>query len=405
MNTENLNSFLKFGYFLDYEPSLALDLRKRPKKYGGDYFDALIQAKELWLSCFEKQWKAGTNVVPLSGGLDSRILLGTLLHFDAAKNIKTLTYGTKGTWDVTIPEKISKWAGTRHAFIDMSDGPVLDLDALIKTSQRFDNQTMLFYHPPFDKIDLEVNNSNVWNGVLIDVIMGKHGFSKKTISRDASIQKFEAKNTLGNAILFEGDIDRSLYALVDGDCGYPEEYSIDLLNRQLKLVVPHVMPKGYKWCHMIDTDLVEFLFSLPTEWHQGQRFYLDLARLIIPNEFFDFPSTTFLGASISSTRLMKKYRRLLFSVHNRTDWVLKGGLDLGMNYFGTSELINNDGFIRLAKEQMSDLSKRSIVAKELTELVLKEISTGNGRFISEAIILTSLEIHHKANPQMKQLYG
>ena len=44
----------------------------------------------------------GHHIVPLSGGLDSRAILGGLLDAGLKDQITTVTFGTLGTWDYDI---------------------------------------------------------------------------------------------------------------------------------------------------------------------------------------------------------------------------------------------------------------------------------------------------------------
>lgn len=60
-----------------------------------------------------------THVLPLSGGLDSRTILGGLLNNIPAEEIVTVTFGTPDTWDFEIGRRVAHEAGTQHFTVDL----------------------------------------------------------------------------------------------------------------------------------------------------------------------------------------------------------------------------------------------------------------------------------------------
>jgi len=61
------------------------------------------------------------HVVPISGGLDSRAILASLLKFTEAANIYTYTFGTPSTFDYEIGNLIAKETGTMHTSFPLND--------------------------------------------------------------------------------------------------------------------------------------------------------------------------------------------------------------------------------------------------------------------------------------------
>ncbi len=98
MDSININSFLYFGYFLDFtNTNYSFDFSMIDKKrYLNAMEEELIDiGTQKFLksinNCFVRN---NTNiVVPISGGLDSRAILAGLLEFTSASNIKTYTFG------------------------------------------------------------------------------------------------------------------------------------------------------------------------------------------------------------------------------------------------------------------------------------------------------------------------
>ena len=101
-----VNSFLRLGYFIDYPGKRApIDFSRIDKaRYSDVPFEELVRVGvgklrntvgELWVEGRE-------HVVPLSGGLDSRLILGALLEHSDARDIRTFTYGIAGSYDFEI---------------------------------------------------------------------------------------------------------------------------------------------------------------------------------------------------------------------------------------------------------------------------------------------------------------
>lgn len=59
------------------------------------------------------------HVVPLSGGLDSRVILGGLLENLPKSQIITATYGIPGAWDFEIAKNIARKFGLRHEVFNL----------------------------------------------------------------------------------------------------------------------------------------------------------------------------------------------------------------------------------------------------------------------------------------------
>lgn len=84
--------------------------------------ELIEEGKKGWLEVIGKLYKPNSDiVVPISGGLDSRAILASLLEYTDASNIETYTYGTPKTFDFEIGNSICSFAGTKHTSFDLSD--------------------------------------------------------------------------------------------------------------------------------------------------------------------------------------------------------------------------------------------------------------------------------------------
>ena len=58
--------------------------------------------------------RGAVHILPMSGGLDFRAVLGGLLEHIPSSQIVTVTYGIPGTWDFEIAKMISRKFGIQH---------------------------------------------------------------------------------------------------------------------------------------------------------------------------------------------------------------------------------------------------------------------------------------------------
>ena len=85
MDTINLNSFLKFGYFLNYSnQNINFDysnIKKNDFEFQ-DTLEIIKTAKIAWFDSFSDLFEQNKmHLVPISGGLDSRLILSTITKF------------------------------------------------------------------------------------------------------------------------------------------------------------------------------------------------------------------------------------------------------------------------------------------------------------------------------------
>ena len=120
---EDISAYLYFGYRPAPGDDLAWvsapcaeavpDRAFTPSEAGGildTVVDALLRARP----------SGGQCVIPLSGGWDSRILLGAVMARVDRKEIVTVTFGTPGQLDFEIGRRLARHFGLAHHALDLS---------------------------------------------------------------------------------------------------------------------------------------------------------------------------------------------------------------------------------------------------------------------------------------------
>ena len=172
-----IRGYLRFGYFMNYrEERIPIDYSRVDKqRYEGASFDELVRiGVQLLNATFEKLLiHRRQNVVPLSGGLDSRLVLGALREHVDPKDIHTFTFGVPGSYDYEIGNAVAKELGTRHVAMPLNTESY-SVDDEIEAARRTDYQGILFHHPPLWKLDRLYAGGLYWSGYVGDAVAGSY---------------------------------------------------------------------------------------------------------------------------------------------------------------------------------------------------------------------------------------
>lgn len=392
----NLGSFLDFGYFLHYKnqnvfPDLS---RLDESKYAELSEDELIDIGiMLWEKMISDQYREeDTHVVPLSGGIDSRAILATLLKHTSAEKIHTYTYGTPGSLDYEIGNEIAKRCGTNHRSFPLTEYNY-NMDELIDASKRVDHQTLLFLHGPISEIDRSYADCQIWSGTIIDVFFGRHTHLKKASNwTDAILNSFD-ENQFTKSHKLSKHSYNDYIDLVDIDdryCQYFErEHIIDLMNRQVKFVEPHVLMDGLNYKILFNNELSDFANCLPIYYRENQNLYFKIFMRAYP-ELFSIRTKTSFGLSLQAPAYAKFMKRSIDKIFGRS-------VKRNINYLNFSEKIIEDKDLnRIFTDNIYDLRDRKLLHWIDPVSILKS-HMKKERDLSDALIpLVSLEIHLKS---------
>ncbi|MFW5753170.1 MAG: asparagine synthase-related protein [Marinilabiliaceae bacterium] len=398
-------SFLDLGYFMDYKPrTIRFPENIQPVDQSDVSREELfITVRKMLLKAFDDGFSPGqVCVVPLSGGCDSRAVLGGLLQFTEASNIITYTFGNPGSYDFEIAGRVAREVGVSNVRIPL-DQYQYSLEELIETSERMDSQALMFFHAPLKVIKREFPGGVHWSGFLGDVIAGSHIRKEPLSSWAQAEQYFLERNRFvkgPDEVLLEGADHYTLSHLCRPEPGQgfqTYEEPLDMLNRQNKFIAPHVMMKGFEHrAPFNDTALIEFFLGLTHEQKLNQAFFYEFLQWWKP-WLFDLPVKSMMGLGLGAAPWRPTFRKKWLGLKKRLGFKN----DPNVNYFDLSRrLIDDAQFKSLVWSQLSELKERHIVDELDIRNLWREHQMRRADHTNLIQGLFSLEVHLKAGKEL-----
>lgn len=404
LEINNLNSFLKLGYFLNYkneEYDFDFSIIDKEKYQDLRESELLEIGSRLLLNSVNKRFIENKNhIVPISGGLDSRAILSGLLQCTEAKNIETYTFGTPGTLDYDIGNYVAKKLGTNHSSFPLTDYRY-SLDDLLDVSKRINQQTVLFHHAPVQEIEKKYGEAIIWSGFMGDPLAGSHlsNIEFSTVQEEKRV--FVHENTYVKSTNLMNDSEECFYDLIDYTLNDNRQVTlkeeIDFINRQLKFVAPHVLMKGFEYEKpFLDKDWQEFILSVDNKYRLNQNLYNKILLRTFPQEFSLKTKNNFgLPLSANKSRVLAK------RVSNKMKRMLPGR-NINTNYLDFNYAIRNRNDLKhIVYENIMDLKNRKVVDWIDIDNIWSNHINKKYNHADALIVLTSLEIHLKAREMIK----
>ncbi len=320
-----IQSFLKLGYFIDFEVDLRpIDFSRIDRApYAALPESELVRLGQVKLSeTFSALFDASAeHVVPISGGLDSRLILGALLELMPAEKIQTYTFGVPGTYDYDLGCLIAKHAGTKHLALPL-DGISYHKPELLDFARRSHLQASLFYHPPVRELEQRYGQATIWSGYVGDAVAGSHLHTPPSGSL-AEAKRLHIKNrSIVRSTRLHSCNDDDFLPFVGGGSLDPEILTFDeqvlFAEAVRKFTAPLVLFEGFDYrTPLINTPWMDFNFSVPNGFREHEALMIDIARRAFP-KLFSLPSKNSLGlrlgappAVLRTLKLVNKARKLL----------------------------------------------------------------------------------------------
>lgn len=194
VNRRQIRDYLSFGFVPDagLASQYLHQLFDERGTHDGDPAKLLIE--------IVADLTSGANevAIPLSGGRDSRALLGAALEIFSRQDVHCLTFGSDGSPDVERARAVCLRTGVEHRILD-PDGLDWDLDALTsRMRQRWREQGGT---PPIDGLlvfgklaELIPADVPVLSGFLGIVAIGKHMGDAVSDGASPAVARFMAQN-------------------------------------------------------------------------------------------------------------------------------------------------------------------------------------------------------------------
>jgi len=408
MDNINLNSFLKFGYFLDYKnPNYKIDLSGIDKeKYKDATENELIDIGiKLWKEAIQKQFNPNEkHVVPLSGGLDSRAILAALLEFTEAKNIYTYTFGTPGTLDYDIGNMVAKKVGTNHTKFPLTEHKYT-IEEEIDISKRIDYQTVLFHHPPVWELVKKFSNCCIWSGFMGDPIAGSHIQDAPSTNIKYAKDIFKKKNRYVSSIDLTNIKFKDSNGLISSaECNKYKltlDEQLDFENRQLKYIAPHVLMKGFKYkTPFLTSEWFNFILSVDNKYRKDMFIYKKnlLNAFTI---FFKLPTKNNYGLPLTADRKLVILKKMQNKIQCKLSKIGLKFPNPNINYLDFDEGIRTrEDLKKIIYESIMDLKKRKIVDWIDIDVIWKRHINKQVNHADALLVLASLEIHLKAGKKI-----
>lgn len=398
---EAINAFLRFGYVPD-DPDLDPYLRDvdfLARSPDGD--TALLHRGETALSeAFDRSLadvKGDTHVIPLSGGLDSRAILGELLRRVGNDRVRTVTFGVPGTWDYDIPKRIAERFDLDATFIPLDSG-----------SLRWSNE-LVFEHcdpgRPVPVVERTVNrlsqeriageNTVYWSGFNIET--GAIAMNAPE-SWDRAVADFVNDNTVAGSLTAPAFDPASVLPsepIVPREV-LPFDQQLDYAFRQEYYSKPLLFPADCRPLALPFTELPwrEFCLALPVEHRRERRTFERILQRRYP-ALFALPVDSNSGMRLDAPAPLPRLKGLAHSVLERIPDPL--GVHFShprRNYYEFDTFFARDEIRPWVKANLLDLTARDAV-DWLQPLEVWDRYRGGASLGTEIRLLLSLEVYFK----------
>lgn len=400
LSTTNLNSFLTLGYFLEFRNTEYIPIPiTNPSLYSEiDERELIDIGSKIFLDIFNDEIITNKkHLVPLSGGYDSRAIIGALLKHTNASNIKTFTFGIPGSFDFEIGKELSKYLGIENLEIDLNKQE-FSMKMLMNTAKRFNHQTFLFYHPDYDVIKEKFGQCIYWSGFLGGEAAGSHFpiWETEKMHINFIIEKFLKNNQYVKSKYLASEPLNSLIPLIDGQNITIENFSryetIDFFNRQTKYIAPHVCPLGFNVIAPYSSkEWLNFICSVPNKNRHDVILYEKILLHTFP-ELFSFPTKNKYGLPLNSSTYRVLMKKLNYKIQRRLgfDEVINNKI---RNYFDINSAVrNNDTIKHIMIENINDLTNRNILPWLNPNKILNDHLQSLNNYGDAIQVLASLEI-------------
>jgi asparagine synthetase B (glutamine-hydrolysing) len=342
-----------------------------------------------------------THVIPLSGGLDSRAILGGLIDAGLTDNIVTVTFGTPGTFDYDIGNAVGQSVEVTHRKINLNDVEVTE-ELLLETLRNGPEWTFLFDAFYNRIVTREFGEESVyWSGFMGDPLAGSHLGTGPTTNFEEEQKVFSKKNKLPNVSVYKRSSFDPIRVLPDeplvdaNKLSYGEQ--LDFAIRQTQYIRPTVLVPEFEYrTPFLNEQWVKFIVNVPRRYRTGMYLYKKILIKLWP-ELFKLPTETYSGLPLTAGKHRVIFRQLVEASMSRMKqyipW-LPWPSDRGINYVDFASAIRTrSDFQSVVRSCITNLEQRGVVDWIDINSLWRTHQSGERDLAYPLLLLTALELN------------
>ena len=371
--SEEIEAFLGFKYIPKPRMSINENVLSSAKHetIEGSKSELIEKGQEALSKTFEEILSLHDDstkyIVPLSGGLDSRTILGGLLETVDRSQIVALTFGVPGTLDFEIGKEVAKRTGIENHQINLSprkfgwtEELFLSFASKYKRPFKLPRGRDALTHA-IKKLGLE--DHVLFSGYLGDVVAGGHLPENESENWATALGYFLKHN-------FESEnVDEDfnpLNFLPEKPCLDPEKISYD---EQLDLGIrqPYFIKHGHLFENKVEMPFtnknwLKFILNIPRKYRSNEY----LLKKIIQKQYPKLSSIRtekMRGLKLRSPYLLKSTLASMHKISYKISSLVGRASSHPMtNHFDWNvEIRNSPSFCSLVKKGLEDLARRGAV--------------------------------------------
>ncbi len=408
IKNKNINDYLHFGYIPEFGKSevftqifnklnsdnLLNDLDEKTLIDKGinvlnKVFDDLIEGN-----------LSKKHLIPLSGGLDSRLIFAALLDRISPEKICTMTFGTPGSFDYDIPKKVVKNTGVNFERINCTrlDYSLDNLVSAVLKGGHWTSTPDIYINQLSLKLD---ENYCRWSGFLGGEIAGEYSALGNGIKDNSEIFANYQKRSKSITLTDQGYSPYSSLVKI-GKIPY-NLTAFELLfylNRSAAGAIPIMYPANIKInSPFMHPDWVDFIIKVPKKYRKGSYLFKQILLKMYP-EIMNLPCKNNAGLGLGNTNRTSNFLNLtkLKIKHELTN-VLQSihYPPVGANYLDYKNAFNKLPSLKNSiSEACENLENRGIAPWISPNIILKDHLLGKADHTQALLILLGLEVNLRA---------
>ncbi len=373
-NIDSIHTFLHFSYTFDHDeiklPWSREYVTAHKKEKSATYRELVDEGCDILNLIFkEKVNKKQTALLPLSGGLDSRAILGGLLKHNIPTRIAS--FGLPGALDYEIPAYISKQHNLHHTQIHLGNIEWKE-ENIVEALQ------MVGRAVPAIGCYLHTNICNMlkkdevlWSGYFGDPIAGSHlpKSYKKDIGWKVARNEFFKKSQIPELSLVNSDTRHIILNKLPSTPILPSnkiityDEQLDFSVRQ-NLYVKHTTVGTCEniFTPFTDSRWVSFFLKVPNKYRNNCMLYKDILKQFSP-DLFSIPSKTTYNTALTDPPSKLFVTKIKMAVQQKTGIQLAGipTKTQMLNTFDyNAELRKKTNLSAIIYKNIEDLKKRNL---------------------------------------------